>query len=115
MWPVPGDTDDEVMTGAINFIRKKLEVPHLECNDWQIKRARRVKSAKNATILHECLVTFNDIYSRDRVSAHGKNLRHYYDDHDRPTAGMRIDYPAHLGHTFRLLEWYGREMRLIHG
>ena len=28
---------------------------------------------------------------------------------------MRLDYPAYLGQTFSNLEWYGREMRLMHG
>ena len=114
LWPIKGTTDEELKQGAIHFIRNKLEVPQLECNDWQITRVRRIKYARKDNSNCEALVLFNDIYSRDRVSAHGKKLAAYHDQ-GKPTAGMKIDYPPHLARTFRTLEWYDGDMKKIHG
>ena len=46
---------------------------------------------------------------------HGKNLAPYKDERGFPTAGTRFDYLAHLGNDFRLLDWYGWEMKKRHG
>ena len=115
LWPIKGSTDEDLKKGVVNFLKKVLEVPSEEVEGSNITRVRRTKYTRRSTATLEAAVTFDTIYARDRVSAHGRNLRHYTDDQDKPTAGMKLDYPNHLTKTFRNLEWYGAEMRRIHG
>ena len=100
---------------AIRFIRNKLEVPETEVNDDQIVRVRRMQPPRRSMVHLEVCVVFGDKYSRDVIAAHGKNLKDYVNDRGQPTLGMRIQYPDHLGEDFRLLEWYGAELRKMKG
>lgn len=69
--------------------------------------------ARKASVQNEVVVVFLDKHVRDVVAAHGKNLSAYTDEKGWPTAGMRLEYPSHLGRSF--LDWYGREMKMRHG
>ena len=110
-----GRDDDELLNGSISFIRKIVKVPEDEVHDNQIERARRALYTRKTSSTLEAVATFSSVFARDRVSAHGKNLRPYFDEQDRPTAGMKIDFPPFLSKTFRILEWYRAEMRRNHG
>ena len=79
LWPVRGTTDEEVWRSAIKFIREKLQVDQNELGDNQITRVRRSKPPRKSRVKFEVLVTFEDKYSRDTVSAHGRNLAEYLD------------------------------------
>ena len=115
MWPVPGSSDEEVHRSAIKFIRNKLLVGTSDLDDKQIVCVRRTRTPHRSKIAWEVLVTFEDKYARDLVSSCGRNLAEYVNDDGLPTAGLRLDYPAHLGAPFRLLDWYGKQMRERHG
>ena len=110
LWPVNGKSDGELRLEALRFIRQKLRVCTISCNDEQVLKVRRTKQAKKSIINHEVLVFFSDKYSRDQVVANAKNLAEYRLPDGRPTAGMRMNYPDHLTADFRALEWYGAEL-----
>ena len=115
IWPVKGSTDEEVREAAIAFIRNKLGVDQNDLQASQVSRVRRSKPPRKSRIKFEALVTFDDKYTRDTVSSHGRNLSDYVDSAGLPTAGIRLDYPAYLGAPFRALDWYGKQMRDRHG
>ena len=110
LWPVNGSSDDEILGSAIRFLRDKMRVDIIDLQDDQIFRVRRSKQPRNSRVKWEVIVTFEDRYARDIVAAHGKNLTDFIDSQGLPTAGTRIDYPSHLGTTFRTLDW----LSLIH-
>ena len=116
LWPVPGGSDTEVRREALRFIHSKLLVPETACSDSKVVRVRRTRQPrrKNANVNNEVLITFDDRLTRDDVASHGRNLAGYVNDRGVATAGMRMNYPDHLSEDFRVLEWYGAEMRRMH-
>ena len=115
LWPVRGVSDDDIRVSTLNFIRQKLEITPELMEDSRIVRVRRSRPPRQSRVKFEVLVTFDDKFTRDMISAHGKNLADFIDASGYPTAGIRLDYPAHLGASFRTLDWYGKEMRDRHG
>ena len=115
LWPIPGKTDEEVRAGTIRFLRSKLLACDIECPDGSIQRTRRTRQPRKTTVNNEVLVTFADKFMRDYVASNDKNLGDYRDAGGIATAGMRMNYPNHLGPDFRALEWYGARMREMHG
>ena len=115
LWPIGGSSDEEIRAGAIRFLREKMRIDRADLQDEQIYRVRRSKQPRNSRVKWEVIVTFDDKFARDTVSAHGRNLSDFINDQGQPTAGTRLDYPSHLGTTFRTLDWYGKEMRERHG
>ena len=78
-------------------------------------RRTRQPRRRNINVNNEVLITFVDKYARDDVASHGRNLAGYVDNNGNATAGMRMNYPDHLSDDFRVLEWYGAEIRRMHG
>ena len=117
LWPIKGTCDQEIKAEAIRFIRVRLLVEQAICQDDQIERVRRTRQPRRAKgrVNNEVLITFTDKFARDGVAAGARNLADYKDESGEPTAGLRVNYPDHLGSDFRALEWYGAEMRRIHG
>ena len=115
LWPVNDACEDRLKQEVIRFLRQKLRVDTADCRDVDVMRVRKTIQARKASIKNEVAVVFLDKHVRDVVASHGKNLSAYVDDEGQPTAGMRLEYPSHLGRSFRDLEWYGREMRIRHG
>ena len=114
LWPVPG-TDMDLMKEALRFIQEKLKVPDTVFRITDFERVRRMMAPKKSNVNHEVSVVFKTKIIRDGVSSYGRSLAQYKDDNGWPTAGLRLEYPAHLAQDFRCLEWYGREMRVSHG
>ena len=94
LWPVNGRSDEELRREAIRFIRQKLRVCTISCNDEQIIKVRRTKQAKKSLINHEVLVFFSDKYSRDQVVANAKNLAEYRLPDGRPSACLLYTSPS---------------------
>ena len=117
LWPVRGVEEGEIRSEAIRFIRTKLLVDEATCLNNQVERVRRTRQPKRSKgrVNNEVLITFVDKFARDSVAAGAKNLAEYKDELGNPTAGLRMNYPDHLGSDFRALEWYGAEMRRVHG
>ena len=112
IWPVKGDTDEQIMDAGYDFMITKLRVDPEDCPRGSIERIRRSKPPRRSNITWEVIVVFKEKETRDTIMTHGKNLAPYKNAQGMPTAGIRFDYPSHLGNEFRALEWYGREMRL---
>ena len=60
-------------------------------------------------------MVFVDNAVRDMVMGSAAKLAAYIDDSGKPTAGMRIEVPAHLQRDFRVLFKYGQGLRTRHG
>lgn len=110
-WPVNGRDEKELNVETWRFIRQKLQVPDDELGSKQIERIRRIRSAKQSKIKFEVSVLFTDVAARDRVSSHGRSLANYQNEDGTPSAGMRIEYPDHLGYSFRCLDWFGKDLK----
>ena len=115
LWPIPGSSDEEVRYGTIRFLCLKLLACENECPDSSIQRTRRTRQPRKTSVNNEVLVTFTDRFVRDYVASNGRNLGEYRNQDGVATAGMRMNYPDHLGPDFRALEWYGARMREMHG
>ena len=117
LWPVWGRDDQEIRRESLRFIRDKLLINTALLTDDQVDRVRRTRQPRRAKgkVNNEVLITFTDKYARDEVAAGAKNLSEYKNEAGDPTAGLRLNYPNHLGADFKALEWYGAEMRKIHG
>ena len=114
LWPIRGDTDAEIRSETIRFIRTKLDCNDAACPDSSIVRTRRTRQPRRSKIGFEVLVTFADRFARDAAASNAKNLAEYKDIEGNATAGLRLNYPDYMGPDFRVLEWYGAEMRRIH-
>lgn len=53
---------------------------------------------------------FDSVSTRDFVFSHAKNLGKI-PKVDRANFGLRLDYPAHLGSDYRMLDSYGARLR----
>ena len=115
LWPVKGSGNNKVSTETIRFLRDKLRVPEEDMKDNQIERIRRIRSAKTSRIQFEVSVLFEDVYTRDRVSSHAKNLSNFFKQDGSPSAGLKIEYPEFLGYNFRCLDWYGKDLKTRYG
>ena len=73
----------------------------------------KVRPPRHCTFL--ILVTFVDNYARDDILTRGPSLSGYRDDDGRPTAGIRLDIPAHLIGCFKTLEAFGFKLKKKHG
>ena len=115
LWPINDEDENRVRDEALRFLRQKLKVDRDDCRDVDVMRVRKTKQARKASIQHEVAVVFLDKHVRDVVASHGRNLACFTNEDGSPAAGMRLEYPSHLGRMFRDLDWYGREMRQKHG
>ena len=117
LWPVRGNNEHEIRSEAIRFIRSKLLIGTTSCPYNQIEGVRRTRQPRRmkGKVNNEILITFADKFARDCVAAGARNLADYKDEQGDPTAGLRMNYPNHLGSDFKALEWYGAEMRRLHG
>ena len=63
----------------------------------------------------EVVVVFADVETRDRVCSYARNLAQYVDSNNKPTAGVRMYVPTHLGGVYKTLLQYGFNMRERYG
>ena len=104
LWPIPGVEQQEIREATIKFIFNVLAVDPEDFDAGRVARTRRIRSTRTTKTPFEVLVTFDEKYTRDCVARCAKKLEKYRDSEGNPTAGMKIDYPAFLGHIFRDLE-----------
>ena len=58
---------------------------------------RRHRQAREKKEIGEVIVLFCDVTTRDRIVSYARNLGPWVDPLGKPTAGVRLDIPAHLG------------------
>ena len=105
LWPVAGEDQATIWKEALRFIHQKMCVRVEDCPKEKIRIIRRARPARRSIVGHEVIVSFWDRTTRDIVATHSKNLYDFKDDSGMPTAGTRLEYPSHLGQTFRNLDW----------
>ena len=112
IWPINGETYEEIMNATIEFFCQALGARKSELC---IKNVTRVKSAPRGLAYKEVLVEFLDNYARDDILMRGPSLAGYRDISNRPTAGIRLDIPVHLMGSFKTLESFGFMLKKRHG
>ena len=116
LWPVPGNTDEDIWRECESFMSEKLQFPvqRLSGNDFE-SMSRVMPSARNTKIRDEILVVFKSTKTRDSVASYAKNLAKYIGPDGLPTAGLRAEIPDPLIGKFNDLERYGRILKRQHG
>ena len=94
----------------MEFISKALLIPEAKNIRDRIDTVRRTRTSFSSKIKDEVLVIFDTTSTRDYVFSHAKNLSKL-PLIDRQNNGMRLDYPAHLGSEYRVLDAYGARLR----
>ena len=114
LWPIRGRNADELWEAAGIFLGTNLALKgKLDKNS--IESITRVSLPSGPGVRDEALVVFVDNAVRDMVMGSAAKLAAYIDDSGKPTAGMRIEVPAHLQRDFRVLFKYGQGLRTRHG
>ena len=101
MWPVKGE-ESQLEKGCRDFMKDALGMPEDTAEEITITSVRRIRQARRSRIADEILVKFATVDERDIVQSYASNLGRL-----NGTAGIRIDFPAHLRNVFRLLESHG--------
>ena len=109
-WAIQGGENDDLKLAAMDFISKALLIPASEHIQDRIEVVKRTRTSFSSKIKEEVLVIFDTVSTRDYVFSHAKNLAKL-SPIDRKLNGMRLDYPAHLGSDYRVLDAYGAKLR----
>ena len=115
MFPIVGETEDQLWASLQDFVLRKLKVPRQEIDDKNIVDVRRIRKGRGGQAESELLVVFADVETRDRVASYARNLSSFVDIAGKPTAGLRLDIPTHLSGVFRALMQYGYALKKKHG
>ena len=117
IWPVNRLDEDSLWKGTGEFIHEALRIPESDVCQDDIESVVAVPDPRFPTsnVNNEALVTFFCPRKRDLLLSNSKNLSSFIDGNDRPTAGIRIEIPAELDDTFRLLSRFGTRLRARHG
>ena len=116
LWPVAGSTDKELWGNAGEFLHGLLAVPEADMGQEDVEAVFPVDDpVQSGGVKNEVIVRFRSSRVRDMVMGHSVNLANCTDPHGRPTAGTRLEIPAELKDTFRLLSRFGTRLRARHG
>ena len=110
IWPIKGHTEDELWTQVKKFMTGALEMTESEYDGLSILNVRRVRSAPAARVHNEILITMAEPEQRDFVFSRGNRLSQFVKD-GKPTAGIRMDVPADLVDTHKLLNDLGYQIK----
>ena len=117
IWPVNRQDEDSLWKGTGEFIHEALRIPESEVSQEDIESVVAVPDPRmpNSSVNNEALVTFHCPRKRDILLSNSPNLSSFVDGAGRPTAGIRLEVPAELDDTFRLLARFGTRLRARHG
>ena len=108
MWPVP-EGDENAEKAARDFMTNVLDVPRITVAKIRIEFMRRVSTTRRSRIAEEVLVRFMDVGDRDVIQSYAPNLSNH-----GGKAGIRLEIPTHLRHTFRILDNHSSESKKRH-
>lgn len=114
LWPIPGDTEQELWRSARQFLGTKLGLGSVAAESM-IEKVTRVLIPSGPGVKQEALVMFRDSGHRDNAMGASGKLSEFIDATNKPTAGIRIEVPPRLRATFRVLFRYGQNLRTRHG
>ena len=115
IWPIEGETQDEMLNGIREFLTGALLLSASEIENMVIEQISKCRPQANSPIYNEVCATFGDTMMRDKIASRGPYLSSYVDSMKRPTAGMRMEIPPFLLGTFMTLREVGFELRASHG
>ena len=116
LWPVRGVSEEELWGETGEFLHCLMGIAEGDVCQDDIEEVRRVEDALAAGAVHdEVVVMFKDKRKRDLVMTNSVNLAGEVGPDRRPTAGTRLEIPAELRGTFRLLTRFGTRLRARHG
>ena len=110
--PIP---NGDLKAGAMEFILNKLLVEEDDIDASDIIDARRVRGRSGGSPTLECLVTFKDVETRDMVCSYARNLGDQRVGEGQQRSNIRMEIPAHLMDTFRLLDRHGHLLKEKYG
>ena len=113
MWPIEGETDEEMTAALKKFLEDSLEI-----EDTQALRIEWISRARNpdgGIVYNELIIRFSSPEDRDYVASRGPQLSGMIDDNGDPMAGVRTHVPEHLKQTFRLLDSHGYALKRRYG
>ena len=117
IWPVNRLDEDSLWKGTGEFIHEALHIPVSDVCQDDIESVIPVPDPRfpTSSVNNEALVTFFCPRKRDLLLSNSQNLSSFVDGNGRPTAGIRLEIPAELDDTFRLLSRFGTRLRARHG
>ena len=93
-----------------------MAIPEADLNQDDVEAVTRATdNSRPGGIKNEVVIRFKDARTRDMVMASSVNLASCVDETGKPTAGTRLELPAELMDTFRLLARFGTRLRARHG
>ena len=115
MHPILGET--EAQKSLQTFMRQSLRIPTTELGECDVVSVHRMRSGRGRgkQTVGEAVIVFVNVETRDRVCSYAKNLAAYVDREGKPTAGVRMYIPTHLGGVHKTLLQYGHNMREKYG
>lgn len=116
LWPVAGDSKDELWEAVGNFIHKTLKIDVGDVTQSDIESIARAEASNQPNrIKDEVIITMYDRRARDIIVTSSPNLANCVDQDGKPNAGIRLEIPNELMDTFRLLSRFGTRLRARHG
>ena len=92
-----------------------MRIPSGEIGRNDVVNIRRMKSGRGRQPEGEVLVVFSDVDTRDRICSYARNLGQFVDSSGKPTAGVRMYVPTHLGGVHKTPLQYGHNLKQKHG
>ena len=116
LWPMAGDTETEIWGNAGEFLHGPLAVPEANMGQDDVEAVFPAGDPSQPDVIKdEVVVRFKSARIRDMVMSHSVNLAGCVGPDGKPTAGTRLEIPAELKDTFRLLSRFGTRLRARHG
>ena len=116
LWPVDGDCKDALWENVGIFLHETLAIREADLGQEDIELITRDVEGREQTERREVIVRFYEKQKRDMVmTSSAPALANKVDREGKPTAGIRLEVPAELGDTFRLLSRFGTRLRARHG
>ena len=107
--PVPqGQDRNEFLSNADAFFADKLCIPYGELHQNTVIDVQREPGRKRNTTLHEAIITFDSVQTRDCVAPYASNLANN-SGAQRPS--LRLEIPDYLCGVFRVLERYAHILK----
>lgn len=112
LWPIEGETAEEIQSNTRLFLTDALEMEQSEVKNIKTHRPKNESNTNyQGPVFNEVVVEFDSNNTRDKVSTRGIKLKDFVDNDRKPTCGLRMEVPEHMLPTFRILHRYGLSLR----
>ena len=113
IWPITGNTQQEIWRCTGIFLRETLALEALTEN--KIEEISRPRFPSGFGVQDEVLIRFADNEIRDSVLGQSGKLADKFNAEGKPTAGIRLEITKNLIPVFKTLEKFGQQLRARHG